>query len=79
MDSKIAGLDSKISGLDSKISGVNSEVGGIHSKLSALQADFHRVGVLVEEQNARNAIVLDGYASLFERQERVEKKLDGEI
>jgi hypothetical protein len=46
-----------------------------------LTAQIHRLGVLMEEQNARNAFVLDGYASLFERQalagrDRIEKKLD---
>ena len=51
----------------------------LKADIHRLSSVIHRLGVIFEEQNARNAIVLDGYASLFERQERVEKKLDGEI
>ena len=65
----IVRLDGKIDSLEHKM------LAGFHE----IKSEIHRLGVIFEEQNARNAVVLDGYASLFERQERVEKKLDGEI
>jgi len=37
-------------------------------------AAVHRVGLLVEEQNARNKYVLDGYTSLSDRLDKVEKQ-----
>lgn len=42
-----------------------------------VKGEVHRIALLVEDQNARNAIVMDGLTSLFERQERIETRLDG--
>lgn len=38
-----------------------------------LKGEIHRLALLVEEQNARNKIVMDGLTELFYRQDRVEK------
>lgn len=42
----------------------------------ALAGQIHQIMILVEEQNAKNNIVLDGLTNLFERQERIEIKMD---
>src|SRR5262249_21117158 len=42
-----------------------------------LRADVARITVLVEEQNARNAIVLEAIRGMIDRQDRVELRLDG--
>lgn len=41
--------------------------------LSGVKSEIHRLALLVEEQNARNKIVMDGLTELFYRQDRVEK------
>ena len=46
----------------------------IEAKIEQLASSVHRIGVLVEEQNARNNIVLDGLTNLFDRQERHEER-----
>jgi hypothetical protein len=40
---------------------------------SEVKSEIHRLALLVEEQNARNKIVMDGLTELFYRQDRVEK------
>lgn len=36
------------------------------SEFHNLRAEVHRVALLVEEQNARNRFVMDGYAQLYD-------------
>jgi hypothetical protein len=36
------------------------------SDFGQLKSELHRVALLVEEQNARNKYVMDGYAPLYE-------------
>ena len=48
----------------------------VDSRFEKMTAEIHRIGLLVEEQNAKNNIVLDGLTSLFARQERIETKID---
>lgn len=44
------------------------------AKFEKMWAEVHRMGILYEEQNARNIYVLDGYTSINDRLEKVEKK-----
>ncbi len=44
----------------------------LKSDIHDLKADMHRIGLLVEEQNNRNKIVLDGLAHIIYRQDRIE-------
>lgn len=46
----------------------------LDSKIHSLEAKVHNIQVLIEEQNARNSVVLDGLSNLFERQERIESE-----
>jgi hypothetical protein len=45
------------------------------SQMSKFEASIHRALALAEEQNARNIIVLDGYAQIYERQNHFDKRL----
>lgn len=47
----------------------------LESYFEKMMSEIHRIGLLVEEQNARNIIVLDGLRSLFDRQERLEARV----
>ena len=69
-------LESKISHVESKINQVESKVNNIESKIELVLSEVHRMAVLMEEQNTRNKFVLDGYASLYERQDRLELRFD---
>jgi len=43
--------------------------------MHGMQAQMARMEVLMEEQNARNKIVLDGITALFSRQNQVEERV----
>jgi hypothetical protein len=49
----------------------------VDAQLHKMAAEISRVGLLVEEQNANNRLVLEGLSGLFHRQDRVEKRMDG--
>jgi hypothetical protein len=51
----------------------------VKADVSKVLAAVHRVEVLVEEQNARNIFVLDGYTSLSDRVSQLEKKHDKDL
>lgn len=59
-------------GLRSEIHGVKAEIHEVKSEVKGLSSQVHRLSVLIEEQNARNTIVLDGLTNLFTRQDRLE-------
>jgi septal ring factor EnvC (AmiA/AmiB activator) len=65
--------------LDGKIEAVRAELrAGFHevrAELHEVKAAVARIEVLVEEQNARNRIVLDGIAALLSRQDQVEQRV----
>lgn len=63
---EIGGLKGEINAIKSDIGGIKSDISGIKSELSGVKSELHRVALLVEEQNARNKYVMDGYAQLYE-------------
>jgi len=88
LDSRVSGLEAK---LDSRVSALEAKVDASDKKSDSrfdvllakfgeldakMTAQYHRVVGLVEEQNNRNLAVLDGYQSLFDRQDRVEREID---
>lgn len=88
VDALSARLDAKANALDAKIDALRSEMDSrfklvdvrfdrTDAKIENVLAAVHRVGLLVEEQNARNIFVLDGYTSLNDRLEKLEKRDDG--
>ncbi len=72
-------LKSEIHGVKVVIHEVKAEVHGLKAQISQLDKSMHRIALQVEEQNNRNKIVLDGLSQLFERQERIEKKVDSSL
>ena len=41
-----------------------------------IKSEMHQMKLLIEEQNARNIFVLDGLTNLFDRQDRLEKRVE---
>ena len=72
MKNSMSSLESKMEARFNKIDGRFNEV---DSNIKKVVAELHRVALVVEEQNARNKYVLDGYTSLNDRVERLEKKV----
>lgn len=64
-------LKSEMKAMDFRFEG---KFHALSAQIHELHSQVHRIGILVEEQNAKNNIVLDGLTSLFERQERLENR-----
>ena len=76
VDSKFSQVESRFNQVDSKFSQVESRFNQVDSKIELVLSEIHRIAILMEEQNSRNKFVLDGYASLYERQDRLELRFD---
>ena len=70
MDSRFHEMDSKLSQTDSKFSLVDSRFNQMDSKFEQVLSEVARVGFLVEEQNSKNQVVLEGLVGLYHRQDR---------
>ena len=75
MNSKFAKIDSKFAKIDSKFAEMNSQIQELHSEIQSVHSAVHRVALLMEEQNARNKYVLDGYTSLNDRLEEQSQEI----
>lgn len=66
LKAEINGVKSEMHGLKAEIHGLKSEMHGLKSEMHGNKSELHRIALLVEEQNARNKYVMDGYAQLYE-------------
>ncbi len=66
-------MNARFSSQDSKFNSIEARFESIEAKMEKISSDIHSIKILVEEQNAKNNIVLDGLTSLFYRQDRIEK------
>jgi archaellum component FlaC len=62
----IQDIKADIGGIKAEIGGIKADIGDIKVEMSGMKSELHRVALLVEEQNARNKYVMDGYAQLYE-------------
>lgn len=69
-------LKAEIHEVKAEIHEVKAEIHEVKVHVSQIEKSVHKIALLVEEQNNRNKIVLDGLSQLFQRQERIEKKVD---
>ena len=67
-------MDARFKEVDARFDEVDARFDEVNASIKQVLAQVHRVGLLVEEQNARNKYVLDGYTSLNDRVEKLEKK-----
>jgi hypothetical protein len=85
---EVVGVKADVEGVRADVAGVRAELAGVRAELkadiasvkadiAAVKAGVARVEVLVEEQHARNQIVLDGIAALMSRQDQVEERVGG--
>ena len=64
IDARFPQIDARFSQIDARFSQIDARFSQIDSKLELLIAAVHQIRMLVEEQNARNKYVLDGFANL---------------
>lgn len=73
VDARFDRVDARFDEFDARFNKVDARFDDIDANFNELKSQMHQTRLLVEEQNARNRIVLDGLTSLFARQERLEK------
>jgi len=80
IDKRFESIDKRFDSVDKRFDSLEAKMDSMGDRLSAdirrVSVDVHRVIAIVEEQNNRNKIVLDGYQSLYDRQDRVENRMD---
>jgi uncharacterized protein (UPF0335 family) len=69
-------IDQAKSELRAEFAELRAEVHSLRADVHGMRAEIARIGLLVEEQNARNKIVLDGLMAYIDRQNRLEKRMD---
>lgn len=70
---KLESHDKRFDSIDKRFDVLESK---LDSKIEGVRSEVARIAVMVEEQNAKNDIVLEGLSGLFQRQNRVEKRVD---
>lgn len=73
IEAKLDSMDARFDSMDAKFDSMDAKNESFRQKISA---DVARVVALVEEQKNLNRAVLDGYQSIYDRQERVEKHVE---
>ena len=68
-------LDAKIDAGKADVQGVKAEIHDLKEAFHGMQAQLTRMEVLIEAQDARNKIVLDGITALLSRQNQVEDRV----
>jgi chromosome segregation ATPase len=70
-------LRKEIQEVKTTVDAVQADIHGVKADIHGVKADVVRIGFLIEEQNARNKIVLDALSAFMDRQGRVEQRMDG--
>lgn len=76
IDARFAFIDARFNQMEARFSEIDARFNAIESKIDKVLAEVHRMAVLMEEQNARNRFVLEGYDQLYKRQDRLEIEVD---
>lgn len=72
-DKRFESIEAKLASHDKRFDSIDAKLASMEAKS---EARFRQLIGLMEEQNNRNLAVLDGYQSLYDRQDRVERDLD---
>lgn len=79
IDSRFNQIDSRFNQIDSRFSQIDARFEKIDARFEQVLSEIARLGVLIEEQNSRNKIVLEGLTGLWQRQEQFDLRLTSEV
>jgi chromosome segregation ATPase len=72
----VAQLKIDVAQLKTDVTQLKIDVAQLKTEFAEMKLMMHRISVLVEEQNSNNRIVLEGLQALWQRQDRLEKKVN---
>lgn len=76
MDSGFNRMEARFTDIDARFKEQDAKFIAIDARFNKLDASFSRMEFLLEEQNANNRIVLEGLQALWQRQDRLEEKVN---
>jgi chromosome segregation ATPase len=78
VDARFNQVDARFNQIDARFDQMDARFDRLEAQMSQMISEVSRIAVNVEEQNARNRVVMDGLANLWQRQDRVESRV-GEV
>lgn len=76
IDKRLDSHDEKFKSHEEEFRSIDRRFDQVDTKLVEIQGQVSRIGVVVEEQNERNKVVLEGLSQLWSKSERTERRLD---
>lgn len=76
MEARFSSIDARFSSIDARFSSIEGKFSSIDARFNNLEGSNARMELLLEEQTANNRIVLEGLQALWQRQDRLEARLD---
>ena len=76
VDARFKEIDARFDRVDARFAQVDARFDQVMGAIHQLTSEVARIGTLVEEQNSRNQIVLEALTGLYQRQDRVESRMD---
>lgn len=75
IEARLDRMEARLDKMDARFDKMDAHFDAVLARIDKTQSDLHRSLLLMEEQRAQNVFVLDGYTSLRDRQDRIEKRL----
>lgn len=72
VDARFNQIDARFNQVDARFNETDAKIERVLGAVHRVASEVARIGVLVEEQNSKNRIVLEGLTGLAQRQDRVE-------
>lgn len=76
IESQFKKIDIRFLDMESRFAKIDSRLSNMDTKFDDLIATVHKISLLVEDQNARNRYVLDGYGVLTVRLDQHDTRFD---
>lgn len=76
IDQRFADVDKRFDEVDKRFDKIDQTITEMKEMLSAVITKINHTLAVVEEQNARNLYVLDGYAYLISEQQKIHRRMD---
>ena len=76
MESRFSSIDARFSSIEAKFSKIDARFDSLESKFASMDSKLSQMLALMEDQRSQNRFVLDGYTSLYDRQNLAEKRIE---
>jgi chromosome segregation ATPase len=75
IDARFNQIDARFNQVDARFSELEARIDQVLAAVHQVAGEVARIGVLVEEQNTKNSVTLEGHTGLAQRQDRLEVRV----